>query len=171
MSKEIAEVKAIIDEYISAGKTPKHYLDLSAEDTQKELIIIKGVITEYEAIKNAEPTKALEWLNYMQDICEEFLRRKELYMQFNFTTERAVETLKEITIIKQALLKAEKEHSALEVIKKKPYNSGLCINYLETNKHYPNMQDYEHYCMTIREVDRVNEEEFNLLKENVNENN
>lgn len=67
--------------------------------------------------------------------------------------------------IKQALLEAQREHKTLEVIKKKPCNSGLCINYLKVNKQYPNMQDYEHYCMAIREYDRVNEDEFNLLKE------
>ena len=58
-----------------------------------------------------------------------------------------------------------KEKEILAVIKKNPCNSGLCINYLKANKHYPNMQDYEHYCMTIREFDRVNEDEFNILKE------
>ena len=72
--------------------------------------------------------------------------------------------------ISKKIKKCLKEQ-AWEIIKKKPCNSGLCINYLKVNKHYPNMQDYEHYCMTIREVDRVNEEEFNTLKENVNENN
>lgn len=58
-----------------------------------------------------------------------------------------------------------KEKEILAVIKKKPCNSGLCINYLKANKNYPNMQDYEHYCMTIREFDRVSEDEFNILKE------
>ncbi len=58
-----------------------------------------------------------------------------------------------------------KEKEILAVIKKKPCNSGLCIHYLKVNKQYPNMQDYEHYCMTIREFDRVSEDEFNILKE------
>ena len=58
-----------------------------------------------------------------------------------------------------------KKDKPLEVIKEKPFESASCINYLTINKNNSNMLDYKHYCMTIRECDRVNEDEFNLLKE------
>ena len=52
---------------------------------------------------------------------------------------------------------------ALEIIKKNPYNSGICIEYLKINKHNLNMLDYKHYCMTIK--DALQEGEYDLLKE------
>lgn len=58
-----------------------------------------------------------------------------------------------------------KELTALEIIKEKPFASASTINYIKINKDNPNMLDYEHYCMTIDIKYRVNEEEFNLLKE------
>ena len=215
---------------------------------------IDELLTEYEAIKNAEPTKALEcleklYVNFlieeydgttlMQDIDKYYTTIKQALLQkqividnskvlnalddvakaptfmgcnpkYQYHTKSEIPFMEDINTIKQALIQTSKtkqeiqqeleqyyfkliellkeynqdyytlketletkskKEQAWDIVVKKPYNSGLCINYLKVNKHYPNMQDYEHYCMTIREFDRVTEEEFNTLKENVNENN
>lgn len=52
---------------------------------------------------------------------------------------------------------------ALKIIKQKPEESGICINYINLNVKYPKMQNYEHYCMSIRDDKRVAKEEFEVL--------
>ena len=64
------------------------------------------------------------------------------------------------TLLKEIKNKQEK---ALEIIKEKPYESAPTINYIKINKGNPKMLNYEHYCMTVK--DKVNEEEFEILKE------
>ena len=59
----------------------------------------------------------------------------------------------------------ERQRNVLEIIKQEPLESGICINYININIEYPKMQDYEHYCMTIKEDKRVDENEFEILKE------
>lgn len=81
---------------------------------QKHFDLILSKLNELQSIKEANPSEALEWLNYMESICKEFLARKELYMQLNFTTKQAVEILKEINTIKQALLKAQEPKQYLK---------------------------------------------------------
>ena len=101
-SKEIEKITAIIDEYISASKTPKHYLDLSAEDTLKELMIIKGVLTELQQIKSAELTKALECLEGLKNNIQE-----EIAWQWKGYARCKEETHKyddDFNAIKQALI-------------------------------------------------------------------
>lgn len=63
----------------------------------------------------------------------------------------------------QTLESIENELKALEIIKKKPFASASCINYITINKNNSNMLDYNHYCMTIK--DTLQEEEYDLLKE------
>lgn len=58
----------------------------------------------------------------------------------------------------------EKQCNVLEIIKQKPFESGICINYININIEYPKMQDYEHYCMAIKEDKRVDKNEFEILK-------
>ena len=55
------------------------------------------------------------------------------------------------------------QKKSLEIIKQKPFESGICINYININIEYPKMQDYEHYCMSIREDKRVDKNEFEIL--------
>ena len=113
MSKELEKVKSILDEYIKAGRTQKHYLDLSAEDTLKELMIIKGVITEYEAIDNSNPGEALECLDNFIDECQ-----TEMYnyaeMQNGYQYERYQYRKEQLENIKQALLKAQEPKQYLK---------------------------------------------------------
>lgn len=59
----------------------------------------------------------------------------------------------------------KQQKKALEIIKQKPLESGICINYININIEYPTMLDYEHYCMTIKEDKRVDKNEFEILKE------
>lgn len=67
--------------------------------------------------------------------------------------------------IKQALIKAQEQEKVLNVIFKKPLKSATTINYLKINQIFPDMLDYEHYCLTVKEKIRNTEEEFDLLKE------
>ena len=59
----------------------------------------------------------------------------------------------------------EQQLQALEIIKQKPLESGTCINYININIEYPKMQDYEHYCLVIREDRRIDKNEFEILSE------
>lgn len=125
---------------------------------QKHFEILESALQRLESIDNANPIEALIKLDDIRYLVLneiDDLKNKELWKSY-FDT------------IKEALLKAQ-NLKALEVIKKNPYNSGICLTYLKSNSRYSKMKDYEHYCMTIRECDRVNEEEFNLLKEALNE--
>lgn len=79
---------------------------------------------------------------------------------------------KEFNAIKQALIKAEKEHKALEIIKKKNvsvcgfrnrvfgYHSNMTIN--DTYEYYLNYFGCYHNGF---DVELLTQEEFNLLKE------
>lgn len=66
--------------------------------------------------------------------------------------------------IKQALIKSQEQEQVLKIVFEKPCESASTINYIKINKGNPKMLDYEHYCMTIKDSLRVNEQEFDLLK-------
>ena len=57
-----------------------------------------------------------------------------------------------------------KDLEVLAIIKQKPLESGICMNYININIQYPKMLDYEHYCMTIKGDKRVDKNEFEILK-------
>lgn len=69
-------------------------------------------------------------------------------------------------IIESALLvKSKKEKAFDTIIVKNPLEAGIAVNYVKTNINYTGMLTYEKYCMTIREADRLSEENFNSLVE------
>lgn len=85
----------------------------------------------------------------------------------NYITEREHKIF--YSVVEQALLKAEKEHKALEIIKEKRVNVGTFIHFTKVLK-----KDYEqckatndivfcNICYTEKEF--LTKEEFNLLKE------
>lgn len=157
MSKEYLDAFKIVynnfDYLISDVCIENDDVNICLKTIKEQLPTIKQALKRLESIDNADSSEALECLEALeQDIKDRTILAED-------------RQLKLCEIIKQALLKAQKEHEILETIKEKSSNSGLCIDYLKTNKYYPNMQDYKHYCMTIREFYRVNEETFNILKE------
>lgn len=103
-------------------------------------------------IDNANPSEALECLEKVSDYLNNVYDYKEIIE----------EVRKDINTIKQALIKAEKEHKVLEIIKEKRVDMWHLVDLLE--------QTYEMYlafCKSEKyEEDYIlTEEEFDLLKE------
>ena len=133
MSKELEELEHIYYGSQGYGETDKYYKHL------KEYL---------ESIDNANPSEALELLGFMGNfIIPTALGNKHLK---DFCD-------KEFAIIKQALLKAQKEHKALEIIKEKNVDIRW-IEVCDTVKDYNKGRD-EHLNYELTK------EEFNLLKE------
>lgn len=143
MSKELKCLKRI---------DKRNYL---TEREHKEFLgVVEKALTEYEAIKNINPIEALECLKYIENklhgLRVECERIKNHRCDDVFIQEHTFDT------IKRALLKAQKEHKALEIIKEKYVNVDLlwCISSLE---------EYNSEIMFSYQI--ITEEEFNLLRE------
>ena len=115
----------------------KHYqkVILPYEEYQK-------MCNRLEAIDNAEPSEALKCFENMQ-----------------YRIASNISTI-EYTTIKQALLKAQKEHKALEIIKEKECDMRWLKFCIKGNA------EVETYNNGLPEYyEKLPEEEFNLLKE------
>ena len=121
-------------------------------------------------IETANTSEALECL---EDIYRNGVFISEVSFEKQHPTNISPETNKSIDVqcntIKQVLIKAEKEHKALEIIKGKRVNVGTFIHLTKVLK-----KDYEQckanndivFCnICDTEKDFLTEEEFNLLKE------
>ena len=109
--------------------------------------IVKQALLELQSIKDANPSEAL---NGLESYINNIIFAKDLINQKQ-------QLLTNITAIKQALLKAEKEHNALEIIKEKEVNMQV-FNQCEDVKTYNKVY--------IKQKDRqLTQEEFSLLKE------
>lgn len=152
MSKELDAFKKIAEIHGNTG---------SLEGTYEYFLTIKRGLMKLEAIENAEPNEALELLKELRTIAN-------MYCSFNSTQ---CEHNKELAdIIKQALLKSQVEHNALEIIKEKCVGNDNLYLVKETI-------DYKHYSgkaqlgidnivnINLKEKDLLIEEEFNVLKE------
>lgn len=107
--------------------------------------VVEQALLELQAIKEANPSEALECLEALeQDIKDRVILAED-------------RQLKICAVIKQALLKAQKEHNALEIIKK---TKNIKVSFYEngSGKHYKIEFD-----KTRNQT--ITEEEFNLLKE------
>lgn len=107
--------------------------------------VVEQALLELQAIKEANPSEALECLEALeQDIKDRVILAED-------------RQLKLCAVIKQALLKAQKEHNALEIIKK---TKNIKVSFYEngSGKHYKIEFD-----KTRNQT--ITEEEFNLLKE------
>ena len=129
MSKEIEYVKKKLD-----------YEPMTLCDRVMLENIIKA-LTEYEAIKNAEPTKALECLEGIENV----LWDDDFHYQRHS---------KLLDTIKQALIQKSKKEQAWDIVKKKGIDIGW-LTQCETVK------VYNYHC----DAELLTEEEFNLLKE------
>ena len=123
--------------------------------------------------KEFEALKKLEWLKYMESICKEFLSRKDLYMRLNFTSKQAVETLKEIDIIKQALtelkqIKEAKPSEALENLKSLDIQVKFIgiLDIPSWEKYLPNIKQALLKAQE-QENDRLENQCLDLLGENI----
>ena len=110
--------------------------------------IVESALNRLETIDNAEPSEALECLMYLK---AEF---RDYPSAFNS--------------IKNALLKAQKEHKALEIIKEKNVNM---FGFKRDIKQLGNRFTYKYYQSNLGNyhsgfnIQELTEEEFNLLKE------
>ena len=117
-----------------------------AEDRQLKLCaVIKQALLELQSIKEANPSEALECL-------DKLAKQIELDEDTDYFEIRNAH----ITV-EQALLKDEKEHKALEIIKEKEVNMQV----------FNQCEDVETYNKVyIKQKDRqLTQEEFSLLKE------
>ena len=168
MSKEIEEM---IDN-LKCVYNSNYEMSEHLSDTEFNNII--NALTEYEAIKNVEPTKALELVDKMAN----YILLDE---EYGFIDEEEKQTIiKDRDTIKQALLQKSKKEQAWEIVKEKCLtNCNLAL--VKDNLHYQNYcKEFEYFLnkynespngFEITKDDLLTEEEFNTLKENVNENN
>ena len=143
------------------GKTPlEHFQDIKelevadGPEIKVEDIVpykckqVEKALHRLESIDNAEPSEALECLMYLK---AEF---RDYPSAFNS--------------IKNALLKAQKEHKALEIIKEKNVNM---FGFKRDIKQLGNRFTYKYYQSNLGnyhsgfDIQELTEEEFNLLKE------
>ena len=120
-------------------------------DTDSEHIkIVKQALQRLEAIDNAEPSEALGAL-------------EDIILYLNASEPKGL-YCENIETIQQALLKAEKEHKALEIIKEKGCDISwfkYCIKYCIKE----NLM-VKAYNSGYHEYDKkLTKEQFNLLKE------
>lgn len=174
MSKEKYGVKECIEVIKANG--------LYNPNIQKYFDELEATLTVYEAINNAEPTKALECLEKLRglqlsempfkdecghkevDLNELRIWGSQLYIDF----------LEWTNTIKQALIQKSKKEQAWEIVKNKSVDMELfydCLNLPITAK-----RQYYNYLIRQKMLDKglknemldfyfLTEEEFNLLKE------
>ena len=146
-------------EYLDAFKNLKkelYYSPNQIPDVDKWHEIIENALNRLEAIDNSNPSEALEELNridcnitYLLSDCD---INEEVRMCLNSLRDN-----KSYEIIKQALLKAQKEHKALEILKK-----IIDFDLVEIGRRkvciYSDNDDND-------VVKMISEEEFNALEE------
>ena len=145
MSKELEALEKFLDDYLSlCEKLNTNMQEKMLLDRNSPYNVLK---TYLKSIDNANPSEALEGLeSYINNI----IFAKDLINQKQ-------QLLTNITIIKQALLEAQKEHKALEIIKK---TKNIKVSFYEngSGKHYKIEFD-----KTRNQT--ITEEEFETLKE------
>ena len=158
MSKELELIRTLIDganeyEKKTGNTNPTVYL------SKNNLLVIKQALHRLEEIDNANPSEALELLGFMGNFIIPTALGNEHLKDF---------CDKEFAIIKQSLLKAQKEHKALEIIKEKNVNM---FGFKRDIKQLGNRFTYKYYQSNLGnyhsgfEIQELTEEEFSLLKE------
>ena len=161
MSKELEAfglIKRTCELYIESRSYLKGS-DIIENQINEALNTIKNHL---EAIDNAEPSEALKKLEMLSD-CAEAMKEEPSSNWIEYAdneTELDYQLWRAYEDLKSALLKAEKEHKALEIIKEKN------VDILDVKLY----ENYEHYCRAkedsrLRKDWWLTKEEFNLLKE------
>ena len=121
----------------------------------KEKSIIEQALIELQQIKSAEPTKALECLEYLKQQAVAF-EHSELAIKVangNYDT------------IKQALMSKSNAERCWEMYLEKPNAVRMAVIYLKSVV----IPNYEDYCLVVDKKFQLTEEEFELLKCEVGE--
>lgn len=147
----------------------------SIEEVDKDFKIIEKALKDYEAIKNAEPTKALECLEIIcvcarvtglykkedEDVVKQALIK---YQEQDFNYKNIVipffDELADLlgtNDIDEMLDKIKEQEKALEIISKKNVDMLLI-------KKYDNVSDYNS-AVWLSGREKLTEEQFKLLKE------
>ena len=131
-------------------------LEATIQNLRIDNALLKDELSKYKAIDNANPSEALECLDRLKNIALSDLdsipaAAIPICEKYNNEVMESYETLE------QALLNAEKEHKALEIIKEKEVNMQV----------FNQCEDVETYNKVyIKQKDRqLTQEEFKLLKE------
>ena len=153
MSKALELIRTLIDganeyEKKTGNTNPTVYL------SRNNLLIIEKALKRLKSIDNSNPSEALECL---ERIGAEKLARGEL-----IRNDDKVEPY--FNTIKQALLKAQKEHKALEIIKEKNVAVAM-LKSCGTVERYNTIAFDEERSKDKNYARKLTEEEFNLLKE------
>ena len=159
MSKELEALEAF-------GRITLHteYDNDSSYDClnfEEDCNLVEQALTEYEAINNAEPTKALECLKRIIRGFNE--TAPNIYGIGEVVVENELEHYysEELTAIKQALIQKSKKEQALDIVVKKNVDMLLV-------KKYDNASDYNS-AVWFSGRDKLTDDEFNTLKESVGE--
>ena len=151
MNKELEPIEALdklLDGY-SRGMVGRSYYD-----------IVREALQRLEAIEKTEPSEALKELDGIEYVVDVLKVNHKIGSRdiANQEIKEMVDRLNyRIPTIKQALIKYEKEHKALEIIK--PY-LRLSGNWLQTKVNIFNIDNLWEY---VKEI--TDEEQLNLLKE------
>lgn len=128
----------------------------SDEEVDKDFRIVEKALNDYESIGNANPSEALKELN---NIISDFDELEYVDGALAITGNYLVQKFKGLATIKQALMQKSKKEQALEIIKKK---------LVDVFKLY-NCKTVEEYNQAQYRDCRLTEEEFNILKEGIEE--
>ena len=146
-------------EYIEAfGRIASHveYDNDSPYDAlclENDYKLVDEALERLEQIDNAEPSEALECL---EKLATHRIEYREAF-EFGFTKTMPFKSTIEFNAIKQALLKAQIEHKALDIIKEKCVDVFRIKYYITSNK----INELEEYKRDRNLAD----EELELLKE------
>ena len=113
---------------------------------KEEIDIVNNALLELKAIKEANPSEALECLEEIENYCE--------WSEFNSCLSH--DFPKEYNTIKRALIKAQEQEKVLEIIKKKNVEMAL-FNDSKTVEDYNFNRNWG--------AKELTQQEFDLLKE------
>ena len=149
MSKELEALEKFLDDYLTlCEKLHTNQQEKMLLDKNSPYNVLK---TYLEFINNAESSEALKTLNTLDKIISPLLEP----VLAEYEDDLSDKITANYFALKQSLLKAEKEHKALEIIKDKWVNMAV-LTHSKTVEEYNN-NAYTAYNLT--------NEEFNLLKE------
>ena len=120
MSKEIEALERLT-----------YFSDYDKSDDDHDLVL--NALTEYEAIKKQEPTKALECVSkgsllyHLYKCFEGFVSQDYPFFAYEFDKFKAEDFIKSINTIKQALIQAEQDKIIADFVRKH-YVVGTDIN-------------------------------------------
>jgi hypothetical protein len=127
----------------------KNLFDSNCENSHEDYDLIYHALRELKSIKEANPSEALRKLDTIR------------HLEIGFDKNGKPITLNNtngLNIIEQALLKAQEQKKALEIIKEK----GIDVGFLKTCK---DVKEYNYYCFDEETNKTLTTEEFNLIKE------